>query len=68
MENHKITRFLIEVWGWVFLIGLFAGIWIPQYRWRLIFTSIVSIILATCAIRSIDKIEKEVKDGEGKHR
>ena len=63
-KNHKLTKFFIEVWGWVFLIGLFSGIWIPEYRWRLISTSIVSIILALCATLSMGKLEKEVDNGK----
>jgi len=45
-KNHRLTRLMGDVFSWVFLIGIFAGIWIPQFRWRLIFTSVFCLFLA----------------------
>ncbi len=47
MKTRKEKKDLwIEVPGWLFLILLILGIWIEEYRWRLIFTSFVSILIA----------------------
>jgi len=45
-KKSKGTNFMGEVFGWTFLIGIFAGIWIPQFRWRLIFTAAFCLFLA----------------------
>lgn len=45
-SDNKLLRISIELYGWIFLIGLLAGIWVPNYRWRLISTSIIFLISA----------------------
>lgn len=36
---------LLDIFAFVAIYGWFFAIWIPQYRWRIIFTSIVSLII-----------------------
>ena len=36
----------IEVPGFLSLISLFLGIWLTEYRWRFIFSSILLLMIA----------------------
>lgn len=36
----------IEVPGFLSLISLFLGIWLTEYRWRFIFSSLLLLIIA----------------------
>lgn len=48
-KEYKIpfsTRIAVEFLGWVFLVGIFSGIWIDAYRWKLIFTALFAIFIA----------------------
>jgi len=49
-KTSKLTNISIELLGWIFLIGIFLGIWIPEYRWRLIFNSLFSIFIASMIV------------------
>lgn len=46
-KSPKLRKIIIETFGHIFLIGMFAGIWIKEYRWQLIFTALFSIFLAS---------------------
>jgi len=63
MKNKKQTlkseKFLLRVFNWMFLIGLFAGIWIPQFRWRLISTAIVCLFFSYAYGTYIKEKEKK---------
>jgi len=61
-KKSKGTNFMGEVFGWTFLIGIFAGIWIPQFRWRLIFTAAFCLFLAIVLASYIKS--KEEKHGK----
>jgi len=59
-KTPKLTNILIELLVWIFLIGIFLGIWIPEYRWRLIFTSLFCIFIVSIIVFT-EKIKKEEK-------
>ena len=59
VKKNKGTKFMGEVFGWTFLIGIFAGIWIPQFRWRLIFTAAFCLFLAFVVISYLKDEEKK---------
>lgn len=55
-------KICIETTGWLSLILLFLGIWIAQYRWRLIFTSLIVFII--CVMNCIILKDKNDKAKE----
>ena len=58
-KTPRITKFYIELYGWIFVICLFGSIWIGEYRWQLFFTSVVCIIFAI--VLTMIETEKEKK-------
>ena len=59
------TRIIIEVLGWLFLIGIPLGIWWNEFRWKLIFTALFALFIAFMLI-IVDK-SKEGKSKENEH-
>ena len=53
------TKIIVELFGWIFLIGMFGAIWIKPFRWQLFFTSIFSIFLAIIMVIVEDKKKKD---------
>lgn len=45
-KSPKIRKIIVDIYGWIFLIGMLLGIWIDEYRWKLISTAIFFIFLA----------------------
>jgi len=68
MKKNKSLRFAIEFWGWSFLVLLFVGIWIPKYRWRLISTSIVCIIIYFLDVLVLLRREKKYEKKTNQRR
>ena len=59
MKKNRLIRFLIELFGWLFLICMFAGIWIDKYRWNLIFTALFSILISIILKGGLNEMEKK---------
>ena len=57
-KNFKGMRIFGEILVSFFLIGIFAGIWIPTYRWRLISTSIFCFFLVLVVANYIKSKEE----------
>lgn len=54
MTKQNYTWFdnlLIDVFGSIGVFGWFFAIWIPEYRWRIFFTCLLSLILAVILIQ-----------------
>lgn len=45
-KSPKFERYFTEILGLIFLIGIPLGIWLDNYRWKLIFTSVFAIFIA----------------------
>ncbi len=45
-KSPRLRAVFVEIFGRVFLIGIFTGIWWAQYRWQLIFTSLFALFIA----------------------
>ena len=54
-------KFSIEGCGWSFIILLFAGIWISEFRWRLIFSSLILFLIALLEVAVLSDKEKAAK-------
>lgn len=64
MKKYKTPRSIrlqLKIFSWIFLISTFLGIWIKEYRWKLIFTGLfcifLAIILAYVEITKKDKLK-----------
>ena len=55
-------KFTIEGCSYVFLILFVGGIWIQEFRWRLIFTSIFIFIIGLMTVLSIEKQDRDLKE------
>jgi len=55
-------KIFIEGSGYLFLIMLLAGIWINEFRWRLIFTSLILISYSIIAVLVMDIKEQKLKE------
>ena len=56
-------KFVIEGLGWSSLILLFAGIWINDFRWRLIFSALILFLIAMVDVAILqDKNNKAKND------
>ena len=53
-----LTEVFVSIMGWMFVFGIFTGIWLAQYRWQLIFTSLFAIVLAI-VITLADKAQED---------
>lgn len=60
MKKEKLDDFIITFFGSIGIFGWFFAIWVPEYRWRIFFTCIVSLGLALI-FRTIQKEEEEKK-------
>lgn len=49
-KSPRLRKFIVETLGWIFLIGISAGIWIDEYRWKIIFTSLFAILIASLLV------------------
>lgn len=56
-----LDKLKIEGCGWSFLILLFAGIWINEFRWRLIFSSLILLIIGILEVTVLKDKEKKAK-------
>ncbi len=66
-EKYKSSKFItyfVEILGWIFLIGIPLGIWLNDYRWKIIFTSLFAIFIAI--ILTLVENVKEKKLNEDK--
>lgn len=61
-QSPKFERYFTEILGFIFLIGIPLGIWLDNYRWKLIFTSFFAIFIAIMI--SIVESHKEKKFNE----
>lgn len=55
-------KFKIEGIGLTFLILLFAGIWISEFRWRLIITSLILLLIAMLEVAVLYDKEKKAEN------
>lgn len=58
----KLDSFLTETGGWVFVMLIFAGIWLNEFRWRLIFSAIFIISLMIINVKSKEMIWEKKHD------
>ena len=58
-KSGRITNTLIIITGVVALFGWFFAIWIPEYRWRIFFTSLVCLILVLLIVSTDKDLEKK---------
>ena len=63
-KSSKFGKYFIEICGWIFLIGIPLGIWLNDYRWKIICTSLFAIFLAI-VLTLVDNV-KEKKFNEDK--
>ena len=63
-KTPKFDNYFVEILGWIFIIGIPMGIWLNDYRWKIIFTSLFAFFMAIVLV-SVDKA-KEKKFNEGK--
>jgi len=64
-EYYKPTlwdKIVMEGLGWISIILLFIGIWVSEFRWRLIATSVILFIMETLNYRAI--IDRNKRLGE----
>ena len=45
-KSPRLRNAFVEIMAWVFLVGIWVGIWWAQYRWQLIFTALFAIFIA----------------------
>ena len=51
-QNYAwFDKLLIDVFGTIGVFGWFFAIWIPEYRWRIFWTCLLSLILAVSFIK-----------------
>ena len=61
-KSSKFDTYFVEILGVIFLIGIPLGIWLDNYRWKIIFTSLFVIFIAIMI--SIAENVKEKKFNE----
>jgi len=68
-KSSVLESLFIEVSGWACVIMIFAGIWVRNYRWRLIVSAIFLFILLMLEIMVMDKKDKALAKSKkgGKH-
>jgi len=54
-KEPKSLKVFKEICFWVFALGIPLGIWIDDYRWKLISTSLFAFILALITTYNDDK-------------
>ena len=64
-KSPKSRKIVTEIFGWIILIDMFAGIWIKEYRWQLIFTALFSIFLASMLAIVDSHNEKKFNETKG---
>ena len=55
-----IQRAFIEVSGLCFTVMIFLGIWLEQFRWRLIFSAIFLLLIVVIEFMSMEYKDKEL--------
>lgn len=45
-KSSKSYKYSVEILGWIFIMGIPLGIWLNDYRWKIIFTSLFAIFIA----------------------
>ena len=59
--KKNISKYFIEIWGWLGIILFTSAIWIPEYRWRLFFTAVISWGLAIGSYISDESKKNELR-------
>lgn len=67
-QTPKLRRFFIEMEGWIFLVGIVLGIWVEEYRYRLIFTALFSIFLASMLVMLDNAAEEKFNKRKEKNK
>ena len=61
-KSSKFDKYFVEILGWIFIIGIPLGIWLNDYRWKIIFTSLFALFI-TIILVGVDKAkEKEFNE------
>jgi len=66
-EHFKPTfldNFIIETGGWGFVILFTLGIWVDDFRWKLIFSSIFLFALTILHYLVLEDKDKKLKERE----
>ena len=60
-EKYKssfLTVVIVDILGYIFILGIIVGIWIDEFRWKLIFTALFAIGLALL-LTAVEKSNEE---------
>jgi len=63
-KTSLLTKIIVELFGWIFLIGMFGAIWIKPFRWKLFFTAAFCIFLAIILIIVERRKKKEHEENK----
>ena len=63
-EANIREKIIIEVSGGIFFGCILSGIWIPIFRWRLISTGIIFLIIAFSQHGIMNKRIEDAKSGD----